>query len=231
MVLKYLCNVKDASANRKNLIYEINSTRGILSKRNKTLEEARTDDDSWSATIRGFEDPDGPLSLLKTTLQQLAAIFEGWASAAGIKKAANSLRWAFKQDEVEKILRVTERQKLTLSLALENYHVALSRRIYENTQVVRDDLAGLSRKFAATRLDIKTDAEAGFLSFKAWPILIISSLSGRMRSLPSFRALRVLLLTRFDGNTTANSFWILDSNSSTKLWPGAINVVGHVYTG
>jgi hypothetical protein len=229
-VLKYLRDVKDASADRKNLIHEISSTRGILSTLNETLEEARTDDESWSATIRGLEDPDGPLSLLKTTLQQLAATFEGWASATGIKKAANSLRWPFKQGEVEKILRVIERQKSTLSLALENDHVALSRKIYENTEAVRDDLAGLSREFAATRLDIKTDAEAGFLS-KTWPILIISSLSSRMRSLPSFRALMVLLLTHFNANMTVSAFRILESNSSTKLWPGAINLTGHAYTG
>jgi hypothetical protein len=53
---------------------------------------------------------------------------------------------------VEKILRVIERQKSTLSLALENNHIALSQKIYDNTEAVQDDLVGLSR-----------DAKAGSL--------------------------------------------------------------------
>lgn len=158
-VLRYLVDVKDASADRKSLIREISSTRGILGTLNETVDDARVSDETWSATIRSLEDPDGPLNVLKTTLQQLATTLEGSASATSIKKAANSLRWPFKQSEVEKILRVIERQKSTLSLALENDHIALSREIHNNTEAIRDDIAGLSREFAAARLDAKTDAE------------------------------------------------------------------------
>jgi hypothetical protein len=123
------------------------------------VDDARVPDETWSATIRSLEDPDGPLSILKTTLQQLATTLKGSASATGIKKAANSLRWPFKQSEVEKILRIIERQKSTLSLALENDHIALSREIRNNTEAIRNNVEGLSREFAAARLDAKTDAE------------------------------------------------------------------------
>lgn len=159
-VLRYLVDVKDASADRQILIREISSTRGILSTLNETVDDARVSDETWSAAIRSLEDPDGPLSVLTTTLTQLATTLKGSASATGIKKAANSLRWPFKQSEVEKILRVIECQKSTLSLALENDHIALSREICKNEEAIRDDAAGLSREFAAARLDAKTDAEA-----------------------------------------------------------------------
>jgi hypothetical protein len=158
-VLGYLVDVKDASANRKSLIREISFTRGILSTLNETVDDARVSDETWSATIRSLEDPDGPLRLLTTTLQQLATTLEDSASTTGIKKSANLLRWPFKQSEVEKILRVIERQKSTLSLALENDHIALSREIRNNTKAIQDDITGLSREFAAARLDAKTDAE------------------------------------------------------------------------
>ena len=105
-VLRYLVDVTDASADRKSLIREIGSTRGILSTLNETVDDVRVSDETWSATIRSLKDPDGPLSVLTTTLQQLATTLKRSASATGIKKAANSLRWPFKQSEVEKILRV-----------------------------------------------------------------------------------------------------------------------------
>lgn len=163
-VLRYLVDAKDASADRKSLIREISSTSGILSTLNETVDDARVSNKTWSTTIRSLEDLDGPLSVLTTTLKQLATALKGSASATGIKKAANSLRWPFKQSEVEKILRVIERQKSTLSLALENDHIALSREIYNNTEVIRDNVAGLSREFAAAQLDAKTDAKVSCLS-------------------------------------------------------------------
>ena len=131
-VLRYLVDVKDASVDRKSLIREISSTCGILSTLNETVDDARVFDETWSTTIRLLEDLDGPLSVLTTTLQQLAITLKGLALATGIKKTANSLRWPFKQSEVEKILRVIERQKSTLSLALENDYIALSREICNN---------------------------------------------------------------------------------------------------
>ncbi|OBT38470.1 hypothetical protein VE00_11134 [Pseudogymnoascus sp. WSF 3629] len=156
--------IAGASADRRNLIHEISSTRGILSTLNETVDDARVFDasvfdESWSATIRSLEDPNGPLNVLKTTLQSLATTLQGSAPATAIKKAVDSLRWPFKQSEVDKILRVIERQKSTLSLALENDHISLSREIRNNTEEIRDDVADLSRALAATRLDAKTDAE------------------------------------------------------------------------
>ncbi|KAH0558789.1 hypothetical protein GP486_004572 [Trichoglossum hirsutum] len=163
-VLRYLVDVNDALADRKSLICEISSTRGILSTLNETVDGARVSDETWSATIQLLENPDGPLNVLKTTLTQLAITLQGSALVTGIKKAANSLRWPFKQSEVEKILRVIERQKSTLSLALENDHIALSREVLNNTEAIRNNIAGLSREFAAAWLDAKTDAENAILN-------------------------------------------------------------------
>src|SRR5271170_7609968 len=87
-VLKYLGDVKDATRDCKSIIDEISSTRGILSALNETVGDATDSGETWSATIRALGEPDGPLVMLKNTLQQLAGIFEGQASATGIKKAA-----------------------------------------------------------------------------------------------------------------------------------------------
>jgi hypothetical protein len=163
-VLKYLVGLKDASADRRSLIREISSTRGILSTLNETVDDARVSGESWSATAQSLADPDGPLGVLTTTLQQLYATLQGSASATGIKKAANSLQWPFKHSEVEKILSIIERQKSTLSLALENDHVALSREIRSNTEAIRDNVAGLARELEAARLDAKSDAEVTYSS-------------------------------------------------------------------
>ncbi|KFY18112.1 hypothetical protein V492_00137 [Pseudogymnoascus sp. VKM F-4246] len=82
------------------------------------------------------------------------------ALATGIRKTVDSLRWPLKQSEVDKILRVIERQKSTLSLALDNDHIALSREIRNNTEAIRDDVTGLSRELGAAQLDAKNDAES-----------------------------------------------------------------------
>jgi len=163
-VLRYLLDVKGASEERKVLIREISFTRGILSALNEIVDDVRVSDETWSATIRSLVDPDGPLRVLMTTFQQLETKLKGSASEAGIKTAANSLRWPFKQSEVEKILRILQRQKSTLPLALENDHIALSREIRNYIEAIRDDVAGLSREFAAAPLDAKTDAKvSGFI--------------------------------------------------------------------
>jgi hypothetical protein len=133
IVLTYLIDVKEASADCKSLVREISSTRGILSTLHEYLNNTRVSDDTWSATIRSLESPDGPLDRLTTTFQQLASTLQGSASPTGIrKKAANSLQLPYKQKEVEKILMVVKRQKYMLFSALENDHIALSQEICSN---------------------------------------------------------------------------------------------------
>ncbi|KFY98178.1 hypothetical protein V500_01789 [Pseudogymnoascus sp. VKM F-4518 (FW-2643)] len=148
-VLRYLVDVKEASGDRKSLIHEISSTCGILSTLNETVVDARVSDESWSATIRLLKDPNGPLNVLTTTLQSLETTLKDLALATGIRKAVDSLRWPFKQSEVDKILRVIERQKSTLSLALDNNHIALSQEIRNNTEAIRDEVVGLLQELAA----------------------------------------------------------------------------------
>jgi hypothetical protein len=135
-VLKYLVDVKDAPRDRNSLIREISFTRGILSTLNESVNNAGVSDKTWSATIRSLEDPDGPLRTLTRTLQQLSTTLQASASATGFQKAANSLQWPYKQKEAEKILRIIERQKSMLLLALEN-DIALSQEICNDTEAIR----------------------------------------------------------------------------------------------
>lgn len=91
--LRYFVDVKDASADRKSLIHEISSTRGILITLNEAVDDARVSDEIWSATIRSLDNPNGPLNVLTTTFQSLATTLKSSVPATGIKKAVGSLRW------------------------------------------------------------------------------------------------------------------------------------------
>jgi hypothetical protein len=158
-VLRYLVDVKSVPAECRVLIREISFIRGTLSTLNEILDDVRVFEEAWSATIRSLGDPDGPLRVLTTTFQQLEIKLKGSASEIGIKTVANSMLWPFKRSEVEKILKILQRQKSTLLLALENDHIALSREIRNNIEAIRDDATGLSKESAAVRPETKTDTE------------------------------------------------------------------------
>ena len=149
---QYLRTVKDASKDCNRLVVEISSLRGILSElsdrfedeNNKDSEEANCDDvTAWSATLPMLTEPGGPLEILNTALQELKSRLEKSSSATGVKKLKNSLLWPFTQNQTEDLLRVIERQKSLVGLALENNHFLLSQAIKEDTSAVRQELRSL----------------------------------------------------------------------------------------
>jgi hypothetical protein len=149
---QYLRAVKDASNDCRRLAVEISSARGILSElserledgKNKDSEEADSDEITpRSATLPMLKEPDGPLEILNTALQELKSRLEKSSSATGIKKLKNSLLWPFTELQTEHWLRVIERQKSLLGLALENNHFLLSKAIKEDTSAGRQELRSL----------------------------------------------------------------------------------------
>ncbi|KAI9794829.1 MAG: hypothetical protein M1816_002957 [Peltula sp. TS41687] len=150
-VINYLRGVKDASQDCKRLIGEVSAIRGLLTTLNETVDDAETSEEEWSSTIRLLAEQDSPLHQLKTALQELALRLEGAGAAKGLKKLSSSLQWPFKQGEVDKILKVIERQKSSLNLALANDHIALS-------QAIRDDTKAIRAEVSAT----KATVDAGF---------------------------------------------------------------------
>ncbi|OBT84787.1 hypothetical protein VE02_06922 [Pseudogymnoascus sp. 03VT05] len=121
-VLRYLVDVKDASADRKSLIHEMSSTRGILSTLNETVVDARVSDESWLSSGNRHQKGGGLTSM---ALQ---------ARSSNARNLLCLYLWRM----------ITS---------------PLSREIRNNTEAIREDVAGLSRELAAAQLDAKTDAE------------------------------------------------------------------------
>jgi hypothetical protein len=140
-VLKYLRDVKDGPKDCTRLMVEISSTRGILDTLRETVKDAETaPQDKWSATIRSLDKDGGPLKRLGEALTSLHGELYKAASARGLTKVAKRLLWPFKKEDAEKIIKIIDRQKLLLILALENDHVALSKEIHSDTRIIRADM-------------------------------------------------------------------------------------------
>jgi hypothetical protein len=119
MVVKYLNDVKDASRDRHTILVEISSINGLLFSL-KDLACRAESGETWLATVRSLNVPDGPLERFKWALEQLAARL---APAAGLKNVAKALSWPFQKGEVTTILSTIERQKQLFILALQNDHM------------------------------------------------------------------------------------------------------------
>lgn len=110
-VIKYLGSVKDAPEELSRLVLEVSITRGLLS----SLQDLDQLGEQWSFTVQSLG---LPLHQIQSTLQGLAGKL---APRTGkLDKAIKTLVWPFQKDEIKEILRMIERQKTILSLALQN---------------------------------------------------------------------------------------------------------------
>lgn len=139
-IIDYIRDVKDGSSERMRLRLEIFSTKGILEALITTVKGAKAAPEIWSETIRSINRKGGPLNLLQEVLVALHDELSRAASANRVKKVSRSLLWPFKKKDVEERLKVIERQKSLLALALDNDHLALSKEIQSDTRAIRDDV-------------------------------------------------------------------------------------------
>lgn len=142
-IIEYIQQVKDGSSERTRLMMEISSTKGILEALVATVKRSEETAEAWSGTIRSLNQKGGPLDLLQEVLVALHHEFHRVASAKGAARMGKSLLWPFKKKDVEERLRVIDRQKLLLTLALENDHVSLSREICSDTHAIRSDVTAI----------------------------------------------------------------------------------------
>lgn len=115
-VAKYVSTARGATKERKALLREVRACEHIL----ETLNDEADDSDEgkvWSETIKALESPDAPLGRLWVTLRAIGAKLQ---PKEGVKKALESLKWPFKEKEIDKIVSSIEREKSLLQLALEN---------------------------------------------------------------------------------------------------------------
>ncbi|KAF5525811.1 hypothetical protein CGCA056_v003708 [Colletotrichum aenigma] len=109
--------VKDATKNRARLAAEIQFCKAVIDE----LQNASADD-VWKATMEVLVGDGGPLKLLEETLLSLhQKLTPREASPSkGFRHGLNVLKWPFEEKEIKKILDMIERQKASLSLALDN---------------------------------------------------------------------------------------------------------------
>jgi hypothetical protein len=114
-VIKYLGSVKDAPEELSRLVLEVSITRGLLSSLQSSLQDLDQLGEQWSFTVQSLR---LPLQQIRSALQGLAGKL---APRTGkLDKAIKTLVWPFQKDEIKEILRMIERQKAILSLALQN---------------------------------------------------------------------------------------------------------------
>ncbi|KAI8155549.1 hypothetical protein K4K49_006718 [Colletotrichum sp. SAR 10_70] len=118
--------VKDATKDRARLAAEIQFCKALIDE----LQNASAED-VWKATMEVLVGDGGPLKLLEETLLSLhQKLTPREASPSkGFRHGLKVLKWPFEEKEIKKILDMIERQKASLSLALDNNSRILQDRI------------------------------------------------------------------------------------------------------
>ena len=116
-VVKYLGAFKHAPKERQGILDKLSALSGMLFI--LKIEAEAPQDESWNATFRSLDLPNGPIQLLKTALKTLEIEL---TPAAGLKKLGKSIQWPFKEKQIKDILTTIEQQKNTLVLARQNDH-------------------------------------------------------------------------------------------------------------
>lgn len=115
-VVKYISGVSGAIKERKRLRDEIRACELILFELQDDVEDPE-EEKTWSETIKALEGSDAPLGRLQNVLSVVKAKLE---PKKGLEKALTSLKWPFKEKEVNKIIFTIEREKALLLIALTN---------------------------------------------------------------------------------------------------------------
>jgi hypothetical protein len=142
-IIEHIQEMKDGSSERTRLMMEIFSTKGILDSLMTTVKGVEAAPEAWSETIRFINQKGGPLDSLREVLTALHGELGRAASAKRVKSTRKSSLRPFEKNYVEERLKVIDRQKLLLTLALDNDHVALSREIRSDIRVICGDVAAI----------------------------------------------------------------------------------------
>jgi hypothetical protein len=155
-ILQYVRGVAGAPGERSRLILEISSLRGVLGTLHDALNEPATS--AWTGTLRSLAHPNGPLVILKTSLEEIGRkVGQHKTSSSGIETFAKSLPWPFKEREVEKLLGVIERQKSLLLLAFDKDNAALSKAIHDDTQAILSRFSGVEDAIKKQQAQLEDD--------------------------------------------------------------------------
>jgi hypothetical protein len=115
-VVKYLSDMKDAEGDRRNLMVEVVSIKGLL----LTLQDLVQPGETWLDTVQSLGALNGPLELCELLLKRLE---EKLSLATGPHKFRKVLAWPFQKGEIKDILCGIGRLKTLFGLALQNDHL------------------------------------------------------------------------------------------------------------
>ena len=117
-VIRYLDDVKDASADRTRCALEAANLYSLLVNLKFRLEG--TSNEPWHTAVRALNVENGPLDQYKHELKRLQTKI---TNGSGIKKIGNTLLWRFIKEDVISILSRMERLKTLVQIALEMDHL------------------------------------------------------------------------------------------------------------
>ena len=115
-VTGYLKEVKYGSQERIKLREEVRTVACMLQVLNDRVEDAE-DAERDLVSIRSLAFENGPLDQLRSALELLIGRL---APNGRLKQTSQPLSWPFRKGEIQDVLGTIERQKSTLSLAIEN---------------------------------------------------------------------------------------------------------------
>ena len=139
--IKYLNEIKNAPRQRFRLSQELNSLYGILIELQSREDEANArEDDEWLKGFRSLTVKLGPIEQLESALE---SIVNKAKPVSKLKNIGKALVWPFTIKEVEEILKQIERQKSTITFALQGDQMNLTKAIKADTMQIHSLISGV----------------------------------------------------------------------------------------
>ena len=145
-IVGYLSDVRDAPSQLQQLRQEVSSTLPILTALHDQV-NSDLQGESSPASLRALTVPDGTFDQLLAALNRVAsklAAIQGW------RKLGKAFTWPFGKKEIAELLSTIERQKIILSLARQDDHIALSKAIEGQALDIRGKVEELHTKLSAS---------------------------------------------------------------------------------
>lgn len=111
----YLCGVRDASKDSRQLLLEVTAISGLVYQLKYLADDVGSDAD-WTSITQSLLVTNGPLDQLKGALERLKSKLD----QAQRSRIGHALRWPFTREEVKETLDLISRLKLLFVLALQN---------------------------------------------------------------------------------------------------------------
>ncbi|KAK0215874.1 hypothetical protein EDD85DRAFT_444625 [Armillaria nabsnona] len=125
-VISYLNDIKNAPAERTQLLKELTSLNIFLGTLNSLVQIATEPDastDEWLATVRALDVPDGPFRQLNSLLEDLKRKLAPEMHRTFTTRLAERIMWKFSKEDVEDMLKKVARVKSLVMVAVQQDHM------------------------------------------------------------------------------------------------------------